>query len=334
MSTVAYVTDTVCCLKIVAQVGLQFLLESFTCWLAQQSRGCQRPLRRVWAPAKRHWQDAHVLWLNARRQLQHTHLEHFRGQGVATVSRIASLILHTTLLFFHCPVLAVEIWCYYMYNICVGHASLLGTRSLTNCQHIHVETWPAMIQVFVACQRSIPTTLILPKPDLKSSGNIKTLEELTTQCRVDAASAKASVENDAIKIKKKIMEDSWDRWRFFEQDLILVQSNGPYGFLVALFWIIYVFDLPPYVLARLGEFRITNLLIMSIRRWRRNFVGILDIVWNASCRVRWWCVCFGRSWVSVWLCNLPQTSKLCIELCPEALPPCSPNSVKTGQKCP
>jgi len=91
-----------------------------------------------------------------------------------------------------------------------------------------------MIQVFVACQRSIPTTLILPKPDLKSSGNIKTLEELTTQCRVDAASAKASVENDAIKIKKKIMEDSWDR-RFFEQDLILVQSNGPYDFLVALF---------------------------------------------------------------------------------------------------
>ena len=117
-----------------------------------------------------------------------------------------------------------------MYNICVGHASLLGTRFLANCQHIHVETWPAMIQVFVACQRSIPTTLILPKPDLKSSGNIKTLEELTTQCRVDAASAKASVENDAIKIKKKIMEDSWDRWRFFEQDLILVQSNGPYGF--------------------------------------------------------------------------------------------------------
>ena len=64
-----------------------------------------------------------------------------------------------------------------------------------------------IFEVFVACQRSIPTTLILPKPDLKSSGNIKTLEELTTQCRVDAASAKASVENDAIKIKKKIMED-------------------------------------------------------------------------------------------------------------------------------
>lgn len=124
-----------------------------------------------------------------------------------------------------------------------------------------------------------------------------------------------------------------DHGRFLGQ-MTIFRARFAYGFLVALFWIIYVFDLPPYVLARLREFRITNLLIMSTRRWRRNFVGILDIVWNASCRVRWWCVCFGRSWVSVWLCNLPQTSKLCIELCPEALPPCSPNSVKTGQKRP
>ena len=217
-------------------VAANFGIENFTCWLAEQSRGCQRPLRRVWAPASRHWQDAHVLRFNDRRQLHHAHLVHFRGQGVRVVSRIArmtvfvtSLISHTTLLFFLCPVLAMWKFGVILY-VCVGHASLLGTRFLTNCRHIHVETWPAMIQVFVACQRSIPTTLILPKPDLKSSGSIKTLEELTTQCRVDAASAKASVENDAIKIKKKIMEDSWDRRRFFEQDLILVQSNGPYGF--------------------------------------------------------------------------------------------------------
>lgn len=152
----------------------------------------------------------------------------FEAKGFRVVSRIArmpvfvtSLILHTTLLFFLCPVLAMWTFGVITY-VCVGHVSLLGTRFLANCQHIHVETWPAMIQVFVACQRSIPTTLILPKPDLKSSGSIKTLEDLTMQCRVDAASAKASVENDAIKIKKKIMEDSWDRRRFFEQDLILV----------------------------------------------------------------------------------------------------------------
>ena len=61
------------------------------------------------------------------------------------------------------------------------------------------------LQVFVACQRSIPTTVILPKLELDS---IETLEELTKQCRVDAGSAQASVEEDAIMIKKKIMEDS------------------------------------------------------------------------------------------------------------------------------
>ena len=98
--------------------------------------------------------------------------------------------------------------------VCVGHVSPIGTRFLANCQHMWklgvISKKPEMIQVFVACQRSIPTTLILPKPDLKSSG-IKTLEELTTQCRVDAGSAQASVENDAIKIKKMIMEDSGDR---------------------------------------------------------------------------------------------------------------------------
>ena len=63
----------------------------------------------------------------------------------------------------------------------------------------------ALIQVFVACQRSIPTTVILPKLELDS---IETLEELTRQCCVDAGSAQASVEEDAIMIKKKIMEDS------------------------------------------------------------------------------------------------------------------------------
>ena len=63
----------------------------------------------------------------------------------------------------------------------------------------------AVIQVFVACQRGIPTTVILPKLELDS---IETLEELTNQCCVDAGSAQASVEEDAIMIKKKIMEDS------------------------------------------------------------------------------------------------------------------------------
>ena len=66
----------------------------------------------------------------------------------------------------------------------------------------------AMIQVFVACQRSIPTTVILPKVELDS---IETLEELTKQCCVDAGSAQASVEEDATMIKKKIMEDSEEK---------------------------------------------------------------------------------------------------------------------------
>jgi len=61
-----------------------------------------------------------------------------------------------------------------------------------------------IFEVFVACQRSIPTTVILPKLELDS---IETLEELTNQCCVDAGSAQASVEEDAIMIKKKIMED-------------------------------------------------------------------------------------------------------------------------------
>ncbi len=68
----------------------------------------------------------------------------------------------------------------------------------------------ALLQVFVACQRSIPTTAILPELELDSG--IETLKELTTQCRVDAESAQASVQEDVIRIKKKIMEDSWDKW--------------------------------------------------------------------------------------------------------------------------
>ena len=66
----------------------------------------------------------------------------------------------------------------------------------------------ALLQVFVACQRSIPTTVILPELELD---NIETLTELTTQCRVDAERAQASVQEDVIQIKKKIIEDSWDK---------------------------------------------------------------------------------------------------------------------------
>ena len=69
----------------------------------------------------------------------------------------------------------------------------------------------AVIQVFVACQRSIPTTVILPKLELDS---IETLEERIKQCCVDAASAQASIEEDAIMIKKKIMEDSEEKYVF------------------------------------------------------------------------------------------------------------------------
>ena len=62
-------------------------------------------------------------------------------------------------------------------------------------------------QVFVACQKSIPTTAILPELELEDS--IDTLKELTEQCRVDAEQAQASVAEDAIAIKKKIMDASW-----------------------------------------------------------------------------------------------------------------------------
>ena len=79
---------------------------------------------------------------------------------------------------------------------------------------IHLEysksvAFAALLQVFVACQRGIPTTAILPELELDSG--IDTLEELKTECRVDAESAQASVLDDAIQIKRKIMEDSWDK---------------------------------------------------------------------------------------------------------------------------
>ena len=64
-------------------------------------------------------------------------------------------------------------------------------------------------QVFVACQKSIPTTAILPELELEDS--IDTLKELTEQCRVDAEKAQASVAEDAIAIKKKIMDESWNQ---------------------------------------------------------------------------------------------------------------------------
>ena len=64
-------------------------------------------------------------------------------------------------------------------------------------------------QVFVACQKSIPTTAILPELELEDS--IDTLKELTEQCRVDAEQAQASVAEDAIAIKKKIMDESWNQ---------------------------------------------------------------------------------------------------------------------------
>ena len=98
----------------------------------------------------------------------------------------------------------------------------------------------AVIQVFVACQRSIPTTMILPKLELDS---IETLEELTKQCCVDAASAQASIEEDAIMIKKKIMEDSEEKYVFhcFSYTLFLIarsdfekkqmdHTSGPFRF--------------------------------------------------------------------------------------------------------
>ena len=69
--------------------------------------------------------------------------------------------------------------------------------------------WPLTRQVFVACQKSIPTTAILPELELEDS--IDTLKELTEQCRVDAEQAQASVAEDAIAIKKKIMDESWNQ---------------------------------------------------------------------------------------------------------------------------
>ena len=69
--------------------------------------------------------------------------------------------------------------------------------------------WPLTRQVFVACQKSIPTTAILPELELEDS--IDTLKELTEQCRVDAEKAQASVAEDAIAIKKKIMDESWNQ---------------------------------------------------------------------------------------------------------------------------
>lgn len=66
----------------------------------------------------------------------------------------------------------------------------------------------ALLQVFVAFQKNIPTTAILPELEVD---NIKTLTELTRQCRVDAQSARAAVQEDEVMIKKKIIEDSWDK---------------------------------------------------------------------------------------------------------------------------
>ena len=57
--------------------------------------------------------------------------------------------------------------------------------------------------------KSIPTTAILPELELEDS--IDTLKELTEQCRVDAEQAQASVAEDAIAIKKKIMDESWNQ---------------------------------------------------------------------------------------------------------------------------
>lgn len=57
----------------------------------------------------------------------------------------------------------------------------------------------------MACTRSIPTTVILPQLELDGD-DIETLQELTKQCRVDAQSAQASVPEDAVAIKQKIME--------------------------------------------------------------------------------------------------------------------------------
>lgn len=60
-----------------------------------------------------------------------------------------------------------------------------------------------IFEVFVACQRSIPTTVILPELEV---GAIASLEELTHECRVDAEQAKASVQADADAIKDHIKQ--------------------------------------------------------------------------------------------------------------------------------
>lgn len=61
-----------------------------------------------------------------------------------------------------------------------------------------------IFEVFVACQRSIPTTVILPEVEVDA---VTSLKDLTTQCKVDAEQAKASVEDDALAIKKHIQKE-------------------------------------------------------------------------------------------------------------------------------
>ncbi|CAK9077617.1 Copia protein [Durusdinium trenchii] len=60
-----------------------------------------------------------------------------------------------------------------------------------------------IFEVFVACQRSIPATVILPELEV---GEIESLKDLTRECRVDAAAAKASVQADADAIKEEIQK--------------------------------------------------------------------------------------------------------------------------------
>lgn len=60
-----------------------------------------------------------------------------------------------------------------------------------------------IFEVFVACQRSIPTTVILPELEV---GAVASVKDLTRECKVDAEQAKASVQKDADAIKKHIKE--------------------------------------------------------------------------------------------------------------------------------
>lgn len=70
---------------------------------------------------------------------------------------------------------------------------------LNSC--VYTERIWCIFEVFVACQKGIPTTLILPEVQV---GAINSVADLTRECRVRAEDARASVPEDAQKIKEHI----------------------------------------------------------------------------------------------------------------------------------